>query len=173
VVGALAVVTALGLGAVIQNIKQNSERSFLTNYVLALYGIKSGFDRGSAISNNLVEDWQHQTTISNSTPEPDIEELIDLEKVRGEVVKLMQKMNKPPKPLKGAYKRLERLNAVYEQQNRLASKPRGSLDDYRRALQATQKGFVRTLEELKAALPPPLREEIKKASNKYNLRFME
>jgi hypothetical protein len=168
----LAVLLALMLAGGIGYHRRSQERSYLANYVLAVYGIKSGFDRGCAVSNAYVTNWRRNESMGTSPPETDSMELADLDTVEAEVGRIMAQLGNPPGKLRNAGARLATLYSVYQRQNSLAHVPHGTPDGYEQALRATLADFMQKLDELKRDLPPSLREEAKKAGTKYNLRFL-
>jgi len=171
--GSLAVLLTLLVVGVVQYHHGRAQRGYLKNYVLALYGIKSGFDRGSAIGHAYVTEWRRSEDLGIPPPKTDTVGLADLGTVQGEVDLLMEQLGDPPSQLRRAAACLGRLYAVYRRQNSLARSPQGSPSGYDQALKATQADFFRTLEELKSALPVTLRHEVRKSGTKYNLRFLD
>lgn len=165
---AIAVALILGVAS-----RYRAARDYPRNYVLALYGIKSGFDRGSGIGRDLLVQWRSSSSSALAPPATDGEALAELETVKREVDGVMEELESPPGPLRDASAVLDRLYALYERQNALARAPQGSPDTYERALHEVEEKFTRALEELKATMPVPLREEVRNAGKHYKLGFIE
>ncbi len=157
-------------------IRQNhvsSERRYLHNYVLALYGIRSGMELSSSICGSY-------TNTGNKDASPGLsldgkinpEKKSDLDTIKHEVDSIMEEMGPPPEKLSGAAETLRKLCAVYKKQDVLANGPSGSVALYEREVDASRENFVRLLEDLKANLPGPLADELKKDGKKYDLRFI-
>lgn len=169
---AVVAVLAVAIGSFFLNMK--AEQQFSRNYVLALYGIKSGADRSlNALSKTSVE-WKAKTDsgqvfILRVTPE----EKADLNEVKDEVDKVMQQLNAPPEKFVAANDRLVRLYQVYLKLYALNLTPPATLPDLTNAVGKLDGDFNRAGQELKAGLPEELLEEIRKVAPRYkNLQFI-
>jgi len=166
------VLTLLVTGTSYYNHRQD-EQNYLRNYVLTLYGIKSGFDRGNIIGNNLVIE-SRRYDITGYYPTGTVsEELEELKTVQAEVDQLMEHLTSPPESLRDAGARLQQLYSVYMRQNSLVTTPSGSVDNFESELQEIQKDFLLTLSQFKASLPSQLWKEVKKSGTRYNLQFLK
>jgi hypothetical protein len=150
-----------------------AEKAYPGKYVVALYGIESGFDRGNSFGRRLLPG---PSLTGGADPDRTVlgrEEQDELDTVRVEVDRLMEELRNPPDALRDAGQRLTRLYAVYREQDQLVRRRLGSPADYDGLLRKAEHDFSRTLAELKSGLPGLLREEVKTAGIKYNLKFME
>ena len=154
-------------------IHQQNEQNYLKNYVLALYGIKSGFDRGTSIGRDLAAESRRFGKPGYYPTSTVREKLEELEAVRSEVDRLMEHLTNPPKPLQDAGARLKWLYSDYKQQYSLVTAPSGSVKNFERAQQEIETNFSFSLTQLKVSFPPQLRNEIKKSGTRYNLHFLE
>lgn len=152
---------------------RQDERDYLKNYVLALYGIKSGFDRGSNISSDLVSE-SRRAGVPGYYPTGAVsEQLEELATVQAEVDRLMERLKNPPKSLADAKARLQVIYFIHKRHYSLLSAPRGSVDEYERRQRETREEFLHALLQCKTSFPPQLRTEVKKSGARYNLRFLE
>ncbi len=169
----LAVVLIPLLAGMVLHHRRQAERAYLKNYVLALYCMKSGFDHDNAFSSGYLTDWRNSAERNLTPPLQDMDSLSTLESIKGEVDKIMGRLNDPPEQLRDAGSLLGRLYDDYNRQYALVRQPSGSINSYDRSLQAAQQGFSTDLEQLRASLPAPLRAQVTKDARKYDLQFLE
>jgi hypothetical protein len=78
----------------------------------------------------------------------------------------------PSKENEQAARRLQNLYSIYDRINTLIINTPDSLSFHNREIVAASEGFSGGIENLKAEMPAPLADEFRKASQKYDLRFL-
>lgn len=149
--------------------RNNMQKHYSKNFVMALYVMKSGMDMGEKVCNGTsgVE--------SSATPDLsgiDPETLADMKYVNAETNKIMGELGSPPGEYLQAAQILQKLYALYEKTNYMVISSPDSLSRHEAEIVAAREEFSREIKNLKTNLPAPLAEELKKAGKKYDLRFM-
>jgi hypothetical protein len=170
---ALFLILALFAAGSSYYLHRQNEQNYLKNYVLTLYGIKSGFDRGSGIGKDLAEESRRFGKPGYYPTSMVSEKLEEFKIVQSEVDRFMEHLANPPESLQDAGARLQQLYSIYKRQNSLVTAPHGSVDEYERAMKETQTNFSHSLAQFKSSLPTQVRDEIKKSGTRYNLQFLE
>jgi hypothetical protein len=161
----LAIVVSLGIRAYQQH---NAESQYTANYFRALYCIKTAADRSLKTCAKISVDWKGNLDAGrNVDPHISVQDEADLNKVRGEIEKYMQKLNPPPGKFITANEKLANLNGVYTKLHSLAIAPSGSLQSFTESASKLDSEYKKAAQELKASLPEKLAEELNKAKVKY------
>jgi hypothetical protein len=143
------------------------------NYVLALYGIKSGMDMTDRVYQGKYKAWKYGVSEdAQSSIIIDSQTLADLHTVKDEIDRIMVEMGAPPEEYDQAAQILQKLYLTYEMMNSIIINSPDSLSHHKTEIDAARKDFFREIENLKANMPASLAEELKKAGQKYDLRFM-
>jgi len=153
--------------------RSNMQRHYSKNFVMALYVMKSGMDMGERVCNGTSRAWSGVE--SSATPDLsgiDPETLADMKYVNAETNKIMGELGSPPGEYLQAAQTLRKLHALYEKTNSIVISSPDYLSRNGAEVVAAREEFSLEIENLKANLPAPLTEELKKAGKKYNLRFM-
>ena len=153
----LAVIALLAL-LYMQN---RAENKFTKEFVVALYGLKSGTDHCLKKSEILGS--------GNRLSDKD---LALLTSVKAEIATAVQVLSPPPEKFNDVHSRLVNLSATYEKLHSLCitSGPSTAVPVSAKALESQ---FIKQAKELKSALPPALLAElIAKAPRYSNLQFM-
>lgn len=171
-VGVMFLLLILLVVAMVQN-QRDVRREYAHNYIQALYVIKSGMNLGEMVCNGTFNAWRGVE--SSAAPEAGKlgpQAAADLASVKAEIDKIMGKLGAPSAEYSKAARILQKLYAIYEKMNSMIINPPGSLSRHETEIVAAREEFSREIEDLKANLPAPLAEELKKAGKKYDLRFM-
>lgn len=149
-------------------VELKAEQQFVRNYVLALYGVKSGADRSLNKFEQVSGEWKAmaesgQVYVLRISPK----EKTDLEAVKAEVDKAMQQLGTPPEKFSGAQDRLARLYQIYSRLYSLNLSPPDTLPAFGEATTKLAGDFNRATGELKTSLPEELREELRKVAPRY------
>lgn len=153
----LAVIAVLAL----TYMRSRAEEKFIEEFVVALYGVKSGTDQCIKMSEILAN--------GNRLVDGD---LAQLKSVKAEIVAAIQALPSPPEKFSAAHSRLGNLSSTYEKLYTLCvtSGPSAEIATAAGALEAK---FNTQAKELKRDLPPPLLTELINKSSRYkNLQFM-
>jgi len=148
--------------------KRKVEQDFTRYYVLAIYGIKTGADLDLKQCAKFSNDWG--TTMKagqNVQPRISPEDESRLSKVKVEVDKYMQRLDKPPKKFITANAKIAKLYGIYTQLNSLTLAPPNSLGGFTDSVTKTGNDFQQAVQEFKTALPTELSAEIDKAKARY------
>jgi hypothetical protein len=141
--------------------KSRAEDIFAREFVVALYGVKSGTEQCLTKSELL--------TSGSRLLDKDLRQL---QSVKAEIDSALQVLSPPPKKFSDAHTRLLKLSGTYEKLYTLctSSGPSAELATATAALDAQ---FYAQAKELKGSLPPELLAElIAKAPRYGNLQFM-
>lgn len=142
--------------------KQNrAEEKFIKEYVVALYGLKSGTDQCM----KKVE------TLASGSRLAD-KDLAQLRSVQAEIATALQVLSPPPKKFNAAHTDLEKLAGTYEKLYNLCltSAPAAEIASSAGALESQ---FNTQAKALKSSLSPPLLAELTAMTSRYrNLQFM-
>jgi hypothetical protein len=141
--------------------QDRAESKFTRDFVVALYGLKSGTDQCMKKSEIL----------GNGSRLTD-KDLARLKSVKAEIAAALQVLSPPPKKFQDAYTRLGNLSATYEKLYSLCltASPATEVPAAARTLELQ---FSKQAKELKGALPPELLAELKDKSARYsNLQFL-
>ncbi len=164
----LVVVVALAAGGFVYYRQYKAEQEFVTNYVKALYGIKLGTEGSVNACAKISQDWQATGESKvNFTPRVNVDDDIKADKVKAEVDKLMQKLQKSPAKYSQAHAKLAELDGIYENLYALKNAPRGTLDSFNSSTDKADKAFKQTVQDLKANLPEKLSKELETAKLRY------
>lgn len=142
-------------------------------YVVALYGINSGMNLTGMVCEGRYKAWKEGVPAEASPAiTVDFQTLADLEGVKAYVDETMGEMGAAPEEYEQADRILRQLYAIYAKMNSMIINSPGSLSQRKIELGAAREEYSRGIEDLKENLPAPLVEELKKAGQKYDLRFM-
>jgi len=149
-------------------LKSKGEQQFARNYVLALYGVKSGADRSLGNFEKVSSEWKAmadsgQVYILRIAPK----EKADLDAVKAEVDKVMQQLGEAPEKFSNAQDRLSRLYQVYTRLYALNQSPPDNLPAFTETTTKLAGEFNRATQELKTGLPEELLEEIRQVAPRY------
>jgi hypothetical protein len=170
---ALLFVSIVSLVAGITRYRSHSQSQFFRNYVLALYGLNSGMEMTGRVSEGKYRAWKEGVT--SFVPESsgiDSDTLADLKSVKTEIDVVMEKLDSPPAGCDRAALILRRLYSIYDKSYALIVRSPDSPSLCKRDIAAAREEFSREISDLKVNLPVPLALELRKAGQKYNLRFM-
>lgn len=153
----LAVIALLAL-LYIQN---RAESKFTKEFVVALYGLKSGTEHCLKKSEIL----------GNGTRLGD-KDLAQLKSVKGEISTALQVLSPPPKKFNELHAQLGILSDTYEELYKLCITAAPSMQTATSA-KALEMRFIKQAKEMKSALPPELLAELTAKVPRYtNLQFM-
>jgi hypothetical protein len=169
VVGLVALVIGIALlagGVGAYNHHQKTKR-YAATFVATLYAIKSGVELSTDVSMKVTGEWKKKEDAGLPyQPRPAVDDEARLNRLKGEVDRLMQKMQ-PPAKFAAVNEQLVRLNGMYGRAHALALAPAGSRAEFRESATKLQGDFMKAARELKGALPPRLAEEFKKGQARY------
>jgi hypothetical protein len=153
--------------------RKNTERQYLTNYVLGIYGLKSGMIRCSRTCGDIIDEWKK----GNSSGLPDKHEISredkeDMAIVKGQIDLVMRKLENPPGGYAQLSTKLQNMYCNYRELNDLANAPLGRLPSFESKVKEAKDNFSREIENLKLNMPDQLTEELKRSGIKYNLSFI-
>ena len=171
----LCVLVLLLISLAIWTVQHRSylQEQYAQKYVVALYGINSGMNLTGMVCEGKYKAWKDGVTAEASPAiTVDFQTLADLEGVKAYVDETIGEMGAAPKEYEQADRILQRLYAIYANMNSMIINSPGSLPQRKIELGAAREDFSREIEDLKSNLPAPLVEELKKAGQKYDLRFM-
>lgn len=170
IMGAIALVIGIAVlaGGVGAYRHYQASRRYAETYTKALYGIKTGVEDSTGVSMKIAEDWKKKQEAGTGVqPRPNADDEARLNKLKGQVDALVQKLQQPPDKFAAANDRLMKLNEIYGKAHTLALAPSGSPQGFSESAAKLQGDFTQAGHELKSALPGPLAEELKKAEQKY------
>jgi hypothetical protein len=153
---------------------KNTEKDYLSNYVLALYGIRSGVELCGRTCGDIAAEWKKDNEAGRTASidiSPDRSE--DLATVKGEIDRAMQKLEPPPEKFRDTSARLQKMYGIYLILNSLANnKPAEPLASFQLQVETARADFSREVQDLKQSMPPQLAEELQKYGKRYDLSFI-
>lgn len=151
--------------------RKNAERQYLTSFVLAVYGIKSGVDLCSRTYGDAIDEWKKGK--GSDLPEISSEEKEDMATVKGEVDQVMRKLEHPPEKYAQLSTKLQSMYGSYLKLNDLANAPSGRLATFESRVEEARDSFSGEIADLKSNMPEQLAAELKRSGTKYNLAFIK
>lgn len=151
--------------------RESTEQQYLTNYVLAIYGIKSGVDLCSRSCDGIIDEWKKGK--GSDIPEISREENENMAIVKGEIDLVMRKLETPPEKYTTLSTKLQSMYDNYLKLNDLANKPSGRLASFESKVEEARDSFTGEVADLKSSMPEQLAEEVKRSGTKYNLSFIK
>jgi len=154
--------------------RSHMQKNYSHNYVLALYGIKSGMNLAGVVCDGKYQAWKDGVSSDAPTASRGVDPraVADLETVKTEINGIMGGMGTPTTEYAQAAQKLQNLYAIYEKLQAMITNYPDSLSTHRAEIVAATEEFSTGIENLKADLPVPLAEEFKKTAQIYDLRFM-
>lgn len=153
---------------------KNSEQQYLTNYVIALYGIRSGLELSGRTCSDIAADWQKDLDagreVSNDISR---KESADLATVKREIDLVMSKLKPAPEKLGRSSAKLQEMYDIYLEVHTLANRPFGTPKSIMSTVDSLKTVFRLKVRELKQIMPPQLSDEITKSAVKYDLTFLD
>jgi hypothetical protein len=150
-----------------------AHQEYARNFIVALYGVKSGTDLNLGLIDNLSSTWQQNMGAGNIAPRPSQKDLDKLTVVKKRISQAMDTLNESPEKFAEAREKLDRLHGIYEEIYALNISKPGSLDDYTVSADKLKAKFSKTAYELKRSMPEELSNELKASVAKYtNLNFL-
>ncbi|MBT0654298.1 hypothetical protein [Geomobilimonas luticola] len=173
IVGVIALLALMVGGGTVYNNRQK-EQKFAKNYVVALYGIKSGSDMSLAKCAKLSADWKAKLDGGlNFTPRISPEDESDIDTVKNEIDAVMQKLTQPPRKYTAANEKLNNLYGVYTRMNANAMAPSSSWSNFNDSTNKLENDFNAAAQDLKSNLPEGLKEEVRNVVTRYkSLKFI-
>lgn len=168
---ALVLLLAGGLFKVYEDNKVN--QLYAKNFIVALYGIKSGTDLSLENMNALSFEWKKALEIAGVAPRPSQKDLDRVKVVKTKVAEAMDKLSESPEKFANAKTSLVRLYGLYVEISALNASPPGSLNDLTAAINKLEAAFFKEAGALRDSMPKELQEELQASLGKYrNLGFM-
>jgi hypothetical protein len=145
-----------------------AKKQYAAAYVMALYGIKSGTDLSLSMCGRISSEWAAKSSSGqNSPPLSSIENENQLNNVKIQTDKYLEKLNDPPSAFAESNDKLLKLNGLFVKTYSTALKPSGTITSFVEQTQKTEKEFNMAKEDLKKILPTEIQEELKTAKTKY------
>lgn len=162
-VGGLAVLAILLITVTIFYKNYQAEKRFSDNYVMTLYGIKSGTDHGFATLEKMI---------SSSRP-ANSEEISDIKTIKSRIDGFRSRLNPVPARFSSTAADLSRLYALYEKIHSLAISSAGSSPGLPDEVNALKKAVNQGEQRIKRNIPQDLLSKIREVTIKYKkLQFM-
>jgi hypothetical protein len=166
-VSALVIVGLIAIGISFYN-HAKAKKQYAASYVMALYGIKTGTDLGLTICGKISSEWATKGAPGQSTPPfSTVDEENQLNRVKAQTDKFLQKLNDPPAAFAESNEKLLKLNGLFVKLHAAALKPSGSVTNFVELTQKTGSDFKVATEDLKKNLPAELSAELAIAKAKY------
>ena len=145
-----------------------ARKQYAASYVIALYGIKMGTDLSLKLCSKISAEWTAKaSTGQNSPPLITVDDENQLNNVKIQTDKYLQKLNDPPKVFAESNERLLKLNESFGKVRVAALKPSGTVTNFVELTQKAEKDFKVASAEIKKDLPAELSAELEIAKAKY------
>lgn len=145
------------------------------DFVVALYGLKSGVDQNVKVAKARADAWERQTGSARALapPIPDYE-TVRLAKSRAAIDLAMDKLKNAPDRYAAVKGRYGRLYEICQQAYRLNEEKPESPAALRTEADRIEKSFVDTALPLKQEMPAGLKKELQQSAGRYrNLAFLK
>ncbi|PNU21443.1 hypothetical protein C2E25_02505 [Geothermobacter hydrogeniphilus] len=172
VLAVLVVVLAVGATGLYRSYQQ--QKAYARNFVIALYGIKSGVDLNLKAAAARTAAWRKQEgSMAVLAPPPAEKERQRLAKVKGAIDTALEALGETPEPAVAARQTLDQLYSAYLKLYSLNQENPSSLEDFLDRQNRLKGKFFKTAETLKSQMPDNIMEELRDAIPKYrNLSFL-
>jgi len=166
-VSAVVIVALIALGVSFY-VHAKAKQQYAESYVMALYGIKMGTDLGLKLCGKISADWKAKSSSGqNIPPLITVDDENQLNNVKAQTDKYLQKLNDPPAVFAESNSRLLKLNELFVKLHAGALKPSGNITDFVDLTQKTENDFKVVAADLKKNLPSELSEQLAIAKAKY------
>ena len=171
---ALAVLVLALVGGISKvYLDHKAHQEYARNFIVALYGVKSGADLNLGLIDNISSSWQQNLGAGGIAPRPSQKDLDKLTVVKKRISQAMEALNESPEKFVEARAQLIRLHGVYEQIYALNISNPNSLDEYTVSADKLKADFLKAAGDLKRSMPEELSNELKASVAKYtNLNFL-
>jgi hypothetical protein len=150
--------------------RYRAETLYTRNYLRTLYVIKSGTDLSLGACKKLIANSRESLAAGRAfSLRVSTADESRLAGVKAEAEKLVHQTGKPPKKYMSANEKLTTLYGVFERINTLALQPPDSLQGLSDSADKLEGEFKKGVQDLKAALPGKLAEDLKNARTKYRV----
>lgn len=167
-VGLLMLVIFLAVAGTAAYRNMQAEKSYKRYFVLALYEIKSGTDKGLEQCAKISSDWKAKMDAGQkSIPRLAPDEETKSSKLRDEIDAVMQRLSKPPKKFSKINESVAKLYGVYASLYSLTLTPPADLQLFTEKADKVANDYKQAVQGLKADMPPELSAEVEKAKTKY------
>jgi hypothetical protein len=166
-VSAVVIIALIAIGTTFY-FHVKAKKQYAASYVMALYGIKMGTDLSLKASGKISSDWTAKiSTGQNSPPFISVDDENQLNKVKTQTDKYLQKLNDTPSAFVESNERLLKLNGVFLKLHTAALKPTGTITTFLEMTKKVENEFNVAAADLKKNLPTELSEELDIAKAKY------
>lgn len=170
IIAGVCTLVILALAAVATNfyLQNKAKKQYVTTYVMALYGIKTGADLSLKSCAKISADWKAKTDAGQNTPPRIIStDEAKLTKIKTQTDKYLQKMTKPPSKFAKANEDITRLNEIYTKLQSAAINPSSTLSGFDAQVSKAETDFKQAASELKKNLSDELSTEFEIGKSKY------
>ncbi|HIJ94832.1 MAG TPA: hypothetical protein HPP94_03655 [Desulfuromonadales bacterium] len=168
-----ALIAALLVAFALVQYQRSVRKQYTQNFILALYGIKSGISLTTLVCEGDYNAWKGgDSAVSSTGNQTDLQAIADLQTVKIEVDGLVAKIGTAPAEYALSRQILSTMYANYGEISTKLIASTEALSNCKPEAAATNEKFMRDIESLKAKMPASLTKEFKKAGLKYDLRFM-
>jgi hypothetical protein len=167
VICAVIIVSLIAIGASLYA-HAKAKQQYATAYVMALYGIKTGTDLGLTMCGKISSEWTVKSSSGqNAPPLSTVDDENQLNHVKEQTNKYLQKLNNPPADFAESNKKLLILNDLFLKLHAAALKPSGTITSFVEQTQKTKNDFMVASADLKKNMPAELSAELVIAKTKY------
>ncbi|ORJ54281.1 hypothetical protein [Geothermobacter hydrogeniphilus] len=172
VLAVLVVVLAVGATGLYRSHQQ--QKAYARNFVVALYGIKSGVDLNLKAAAARAAAWRKQEgSMAVLAPPLAEKEQRRLAKVKGAIDTALEALGETPESAAAARKTLDQLYSAYLKLYSLNQDNPSSLEDFLDRQNRLKGKFFKTAETLKNQMPNNIMDELRESVPKYrNLSFL-
>lgn len=171
---ALAVMLLILVGGMTKvYLEQKVNQKYAKDFIVALYGIKSGADLSLGAMDAIATEWQNAENSLTVAPRPSKKDLDRLTVVKTKINTALSALDESPEKFADAKKNLMNLHRIYGEIYALNTSMPGSPETLTESLRKLEADFFKTAKTLKNSMPEELQEELQASVAKYrNLRFM-
>jgi len=165
--GLIVTVALVATGVFAYNLHQR-EKQYARNYFKAIYGIKTGVDTNLKTCSTMKAEWEKAANSGiRYSPLISTNDEMKSAKLRGEVDKIVNLTNEPPKKLASSKDRLQAIYKIYLESDALINSKPNSLQEFSNTIDKLDKKMKLASNDIKSNLPDSMKEEMQNAKLKY------
>jgi DNA-directed RNA polymerase subunit RPC12/RpoP len=166
-VTALVLVALIGTG-VFFYLKNEAEKTYAKNFVLATYCVQTGVDKALKSNTRIAAEWKLKADAGQPyVARPSLDDERDFGIISGKISALSQKLTKAPKKFASCGEKLDKLQAVFTKVHALAQAPGSSLQALSDSSAKLDAEYKVAVKEYKSGMPDEIMDELVSASQRF------
>ena len=164
----LLVLAALIGGGSFFYLKNEAEKAYAKNFVMATYCVQSGVERCAKSNARITAEWKAKTEAGQSyaaRASGDDERALGI--INRKIESVSPKLSQPPKKFAVCSDKLAKIQAVYAKVQRTSLAPGNSLQNFSDTNGKLEAEYKQAIKDYKSGMPAEIMEEIESASLRF------